>query len=101
MEEQELSQSMGTRRGKLGVLTRKRNEINALMEAGDTKEEVQKLAWECLKYMEEFAFLQRYVQDLLPDEEKEHDQNEWYEPKAAHFKEFLDGVELWLKAIYL
>ena len=40
-KEKTLFKRIGTRRGRFGLLTRKRNEIVALMEAGVTKEEVK------------------------------------------------------------
>ena len=95
-KERTLFKLIGTRRGRLGVLTRKRNEIAALMEAGDTREEVQESVLKFLRFFKGFIELQETIQALLPEDEKEHDQNEWFEPKAAHFREFLDGVQLWI-----
>ena len=92
-KERTLSKLIGTRRGRLGVLTRKRNEITALMEAGDTREEVQESVLKLLRFFKGFIELQETIQALLPEDEEEHDQNEWFEPKAAHLREFRDGVQ--------
>lgn len=96
-KERQLFKLIGTRRGKLGALTRQRNEINALSEAGDTTEEVEQQLRDFIRYLQEFEKLQESVQSLLSDEEKEHDPNDWYEPKMSQFKKFLMGVEFWLK----
>ena len=37
-----LIKTIASRRGKLGVLTRKKNEINNLLEAGENKETINK-----------------------------------------------------------
>lgn len=42
MDEKELFKLLASRRGKLGALKRKRNEINAAIEAGENKETVAK-----------------------------------------------------------
>lgn len=97
-KEKKLFKLIGSRRGKLGVLTRKRNEINALLEAGETKDEVQTELSDFLNHLSQFESLQESVQSLLPDEEKEHDRKDWFEPKMAGIKEFLNGVALWQKA---
>ena len=46
--------------------------------------------------MKGFIELQGTVQALLPEDEKEHDQNDWFEPKVEHFREFMDGVQFWI-----
>lgn len=97
-KERQLFKLLGTRRGKLGVLTRKRNAIDALIEAGDTKDEVQQQIGDFVSYLKEFEKLQSDVQSLLSEEEKEHDRNYWYEPKMSECKTFLTGVKFWLKA---
>ena len=57
--------AIASRRGKLSVLTRKKNEINALLEIGESNENVCKHAEVLNKYMEEFIELQNTVQNLL------------------------------------
>lgn len=83
--------------GKLRV-TRKKNEINALLEAGDTKDEVQTELADFLKHLNQFETLQESVQTLLSNEEKEQDRSDWFQPKKRGIKEFLNGITFWLKA---
>ena len=95
-KEKTLFKLIGTGRGRLRALTRKRNEIVALMEAGDTREEVKESVLYFLGYLKGFIELQETVKALLPEEEKEHDRNDWFEPKVEHFREFMDSVQLWI-----
>lgn len=95
-EERELFKLIATRRGKLGALTRKRNEVNKLIEAGQDKETVMKQIDLFDGSLAEFMSLQVSVQSLLKDEcEREADHVDWYEPKLLYLKKFLEGVNKW------
>lgn len=97
-EEKQLFKLIATRRGKLGVLTRKRNEINSLIEAGQDKETVRRQVNSFDGFFAEFISLQATVQQLIKDEyEKEADDLDWYQPKYHLFKSFLDDVTNWLE----
>lgn len=95
-EAKKLFKLLGTRRGKLGVLTRKKNEINVLIEAAQDKETVLKQIRLFEGYFSEFKELQVAVQSLLKDEyEMEADKLDWYEPKLIFYQGFLEGVYKW------
>ncbi len=97
MEEERFFKLLAKRRGKLGALTRKQNEINNLIEAGENKETVivQVEKFNCI--LAEFMELQVAVQSLLKDpDEKEADHSDWYEPKLIRFREFLSEITSWM-----
>ena len=92
-----LIKAIASRRGKLCVLTHKKNEINALLETGESKENVRKHAEVFNKYVEEFIELQNTVHNLLSsEEEKEADNTDWFEPKLVHFRDFINGINKWM-----
>lgn len=85
-----------SRRGKLGVLTRKQNEIQALLddEFGKTDIHTIKLKCETLEnILEEFVEFQKSVLMLMSQEEQECDQMDWFVPKEKRFREFLRHVK--------
>lgn len=97
VDETRLIKAIASRRGKLSVLTRKKNEINALLEAKENKETVSKHADAFNKYLDEFMELQVVVQNLLSnEEEKEADHMDWYVPKLTHYREFVHGIKKWM-----
>lgn len=99
-KERELFKLIASRRGKLGFLTRKRNEIKSFIDARESKQLVSEHMHAFNKYLEQFMELQVAVQSLLVDEdEREADHNDWYEPKLLHMKEFIEQTETWLKNI--
>ena len=59
-----LIKAIASRRGKLSVLTRKKNEINALLELGESNENVRKHAEVFNKYVEEFIESHNTVQNI-------------------------------------
>ncbi len=96
-EEERFFKLLAKRRGKLGALTQKQNEINNLIEAGENKETVivQVEKFNCI--LAEFMELQVAVQSLLKDpDEKELDHSDWYEPKLIRFREFLSEITSWM-----
>lgn len=95
-KERELFNLIKRRRAKLGVLTRKRNDIHALIDAGELKPSIDEHMKTFNNYLAEFMELQSSVQRLLNDDEKETDHGDWYEPKLISFKEFLDEIEVWM-----
>ena len=97
LEEKVLFKLIATRRGKLGVLTRKINEIDNLIKHGLPKETVKELVTAFQGYLEDFANLQASVQHLLKDEyEKEADRLDWYEPKHESFEQYLGSITEWV-----
>ena len=72
-QERELFQLIRTRRGKLGFLTRKHNEIETCIRAGESKEVVTGNMETFNHHLEEFMELQVSVQSLLNEDEREAD----------------------------
>lgn len=96
-DEMSLIKIMVSRRGKLGVLTRKRNEINSMLEAGESREIINKHVDAFNNYLGEFTDLQVSVQNLFSNEaEREADHMDWYEPKLINFRDFLCYIKEWL-----
>lgn len=93
--ERELFSLMGTRRGKLGALTRKSNTITALMKDGN-KETAEKQLNELDALLAEFMQLHVSIQSYLSPEEQEQDHVDWYEPKLMRFKTLMATVKEWL-----
>ncbi|KAI2645448.1 Gag-Pol polyprotein [Labeo rohita] len=92
--EKKLSQFIATRRGKLGVCTRKQNELKELMSKGNVAD-VEKGIQDFVLALDEFEKAHVSVQQLIIDEEKEYDNANWYEPKKSTFMSFLKDVETW------
>ena len=96
VSEDQLHKLMGSRRAKLGSVTRKKNDILSLMKDG-TFEDV-KDAYEMFhKILAEFMELQVHVQMCLPVAERDADHINWYEPKLLLFKEFISEAETWVE----
>ena len=92
-----LIKTMASRRGKLVVVTRKKNEMNHVLEAGESKETVNKHVGAFNKYLEEFVELQVSVQNLLSsEEEQEADHMDWYEPRLIHCGDVFFDIKAWL-----
>ena len=49
--------------------------------------------------MDEFKSAHKLVQELLSEEEKENDFNDWYEPRITNLDYFKKDVETWKKEI--
>lgn len=97
-EEEKLYQLIRSRRGKLGALLRKRNEIDALIEGGGAKEEVEHALSHFIRFLDDFVEVHEQVQSLLTEEERDGDHIDWYQPKVLCFLEFVKVVEMWLKS---
>ena len=98
-KERELFKLINTKRGKLGVLTRKRNEIETLKEAREPKQLICEHMDLFNKYLEQFMELQVAVQSALGnEEERESDHNDWYEPKLMRMKEFIEQMDTWMES---
>lgn len=87
---------IATRRGKLGVLTRKRNEIDSLIKAEESKDTISKHLESFNTFFAEFTDIHVSVQSLLNEDEKETDQYDWYIPKYLNIRAFLDRTQTWM-----
>lgn len=96
-KERELFKLINKRRGKLSALTRKRNEIDAYIEAGESKQVVSEHMDLLNTYLEQFMQLQVDVQKFLENEdEREADHTDWYEPKLLAVKDFIERIKVWM-----
>lgn len=56
---------------------------------------------EFCKMLDDFKLCHESVQALLPDDVRENENLEWYEPKIQKYHEFLNEIETWLKQLDL
>ncbi len=94
MDEEKFNQLCATRRGKLGVCTRKMNEIREAMNSGNV-EAVSTGLEELNVALNDFRNVHQSVQVLLDEEESKSDNDDWYLPKIQTFETFLKEVATW------
>ncbi len=94
MDEEKFNQLCATRRGKLGVCTRKINEIREAMNSGNV-EAVSTGLEELNVALNDFRNVHQSVQVLLDEEERKSDNDDWYLPKIQTFETFLKEVATW------
>ncbi|KAL0151450.1 hypothetical protein M9458_053236 [Cirrhinus mrigala] len=92
-----LNSRIASRRGKLGVCTRKMNEMKALLVEGGNVEQVDDAMTTFLSFIRDFKNVHNAVQEFLTGEEKENDHVDWYEPRMTNFDYFIKEVEIWKK----
>ncbi len=92
-----LKSRIASRRGKLGVCTRKMNEIKVLLVEGGNVEQVDDCMATLLLFISDFKNVHKAVQELLAGEEKENDHADWYEPRIMNFDYFIKEVAIWKK----
>ena len=97
MADQSLQALIKSRGGKLGVCTRKMNEIKILMDAHADDETINERFDELRRAMNEFYDAHVSAQACMTEEEKEKDKTEWYEPKMAVFDTFCTEIDEWKK----
>ena len=83
--EDRLKSLTATRRGKLGVCTRRIHETQALLTEGGNTDDVDKSMHMFKQAVDEFNKVHNSVQELLSQEEKETDTLDWYEPRVMNF----------------
>ena len=92
-----LTQVKASRSAKLGVLTRKKNEITDLMKDACNLEKVKsKRKIEFLKAYQDFNELNDSVKSLLPKDDVKRDQCEWFAPKVVPLLIFQNNVSKWV-----
>ena len=92
-----LKSLIATRRGKLGVCTRRINETKALLAEGGNIDDVDKCMHMFKQAVEEFNNVHDSVQELLSQEAKQMDYMDWYEPRGMNFNYFSKEVKTWKK----
>ena len=90
-----LKSLIATRRGKLGVCTRRIKETKALMAEGGTIDDVDKCMHMFKQAVDEFNNVHDSVQELLSQEEKDIDSMDCYEPRVMNFNYFSKEVKTW------
>ena len=100
--EEKLHRLIGQRRGKLlGQMTAKSNEVERLMD-NDSLSDVNDVQKEMKVYnrlYEEFVELISSVMLYLKEEEKEADQDYWFQPKVDRCQQFMSKVKAWMQSI--
>ncbi len=91
MNEEKFNQLCATRRGKLGMCTRKMNEIREAMNSGNV-EAVSTGLEELNAALNEFRNVHQSAQVLLDEEERKSGNDDWYLPKIQNFETFLKEV---------
>ncbi len=77
MNEEKFNQLCAKHRGKLGVYTRKMNEIREVMNSGNVEA------------------VSTGLEELLDEEERRNDNDYWYLPKIQNFETFVKEVATW------
>ncbi len=94
MDEEKFNQLCATCRGKLGMCTRKMNEIREPMNRGNV-EAVNTGLEELNVALNDFRNVHQSVQVLLDEEETKSGKDDWYLPKIQIFETFLKEVATW------
>nr|XP_049612597.1 uncharacterized protein LOC125990036 isoform X1 [Syngnathus scovelli] len=96
--EEKLQRLIGQRRAKMAHITAKMKEMDNMK---NNEEHVDKRESETLqsfyKLHEEFILLNNNIVQMLPEDEADTDQRDWYESKAATIKQFLHETEGWIQ----
>ncbi len=94
--EERLHRLMNSRRGVLGHITSKKNEIEKLMDDTDNVDIVKTIMRQLTKVICKFKDLTTQIGHLLCPEERLADVESWYKPKLSYINEFVDKTNVWL-----
>lgn len=98
--EEQLHRRIGLRRAKLSALTSKSKAIEKLMIDEENLQNVQELMQlDFAQLLTEFTELNLQVQDLLSEDEKIADQQNWFQPKLDSLRDFEKKTENWIAAV--
>lgn len=96
--EEKLHRLLSTRRGFLARLTTLRREVTSLIILADNLPTVQDIMKEEFNpVLQEFIKITELLGDLLPEDEKNADINNWFEPKMIVIRQFTDETEKWIE----
>lgn len=101
--EEMLNRSVRTRKGKLGQLTGKMNEINYLMEDDGNYHTIKPKLADFKDVLLDFSEINESVKGLMEQlsvQDSSDDQRVWYEPKAGAFREFIEKTEAWALEVH-
>lgn len=94
--EERLQRFIALRRRTLGTLTSQMKEIEAMMSDAQNVTSVKDMMeGDFVQSLSEFDRLHTEVGNLLSEEEKMHDHDNWFEPKMAQIKDFMKTVKRW------
>ena len=97
---EKLNQLKTSRKSKLALITRRKNELIKLMENVCNVELVKsKVENEFEKLCVELQELNESVKALMSVEDAEKKQKEWYKPKMTVFSEFIAEATKWIKGV--
>ncbi len=101
-QEERLNQLMGTRKAKLGHLTRQMREIETLLEdSGNFDTVYQCINGEFAQSFLSFQDINNATRELMSEDEAYLDQLHWFEPKSQAVKHFVDKVKDWIERVKL
>ncbi len=101
-QEERLNQLMGTRKAKLGHLTRQMREIETLLEdSGNIDTVYQCINGEFAQSFLSFQDINNATRELMSEDEAYLDQLHWFEPKSQAIKHFVDKVKDWIERVKL
>lgn len=96
--EEKLFRLLGTRRGVLSRLTTLRREVAGLITLADNLPTVQEIMNEEFNpAFQQFIEITEQLGDLLPEDEKEADLNNWFEPKMIVIRQFTEETKKWIE----
>ncbi len=91
---------MGTRKAKLGHLTRQMREIETLLEdSGNFDTVYQCINGEFAQSFLSFQDINNATRELMSEDEAYLDQLHWFEPKSQAVKHFVDKVKDWIERV--
>lgn len=98
--EDKISRLIGSRRGKLSQLTGMMRNIEKLKLDGSNVDEVEEmLHGQFCKTFTEFEDINAAVVALLDEDEGQANQHNWYEPRSAPLRDFVENTENWCAAM--
>ena len=96
--EEKVQQCINARRGKLRQLTAKSNFIDSHMVSDVYVDNIEQSEMEHYKRLvEEFKEANYTVLQYLPEEDKEADQENWFEPKLQCCQDFIHSTYKWIE----
>lgn len=97
--EERLQRCIAQRRRTLGTLTSKRNELETMMGDAQNLQKVKNMMESDFSAsLKEFNRLNNKVANLLNEDEKSYDQENWFEPKMAAIRGFMKMTKNWIAA---
>ena len=79
-------------------ITRRMNIVNILMTDGNSIEEVKGNMMKFNEVLEDFKDLHAFYVELLDEDARKEDNENWYQPRCAQITDFLSSVTEWILA---